>query len=40
MVKQGVTEVVVEIEQLWPRLIDEWSYINGKRLWRSGVVAR
>ena len=39
-VKQGVDEVVVEMEQVWPRPIDELSYVDIERLWWSDAVAR
>jgi len=39
-VKQGVDEVVVEMEQLWLRPIDETNYIDDEQLRWSGVVAR
>ena len=40
MVKQGVGEVVVEMEQVWLRPIDELSYVDIERLWWSGAVAQ
>ena len=40
MVKQGVDEVVVEMEQVWLRPIDELSYVDIERLWWSGAVAQ
>jgi hypothetical protein len=39
-VKQGVREVVVEIEQLRLRSIDGWSYIDDEWLQQSDTVVQ